>query len=67
MTAANFLVTSLLTRVFFTVIVGKPEGRRPLGKPRRRWEDNIKMYLQEVEWGGGVDWIDLAQDRDGLL
>jgi hypothetical protein len=35
-------------------LVGKPEGRRPLGKPRRRWEDNIKMYLQEVRWGGGA-------------
>ena len=42
---------------------GKPEGKRPLGRPRRRWEDNIKMYLQEV--GCGVmDWIELAQDRD---
>jgi hypothetical protein len=44
-------------------LVGKPEGRRPLGKPRRRWEDNIKMDLQEVGWGG-MDWINLAQDRD---
>jgi hypothetical protein len=43
--------------------VGKPEGRRPLGRPRRRWEDNIKMDLREVGWGG-VDWIDLAHDRD---
>jgi hypothetical protein len=43
--------------------VGKPEGRRPLGRPRRRWEDNIKMDLREVGWGG-VDWIDLAEDRD---
>jgi hypothetical protein len=42
--------------------VGRPEGRRPLGRPRRRWEDNIKMDLQEVRWG--VDWIDLAQDKD---
>jgi hypothetical protein len=42
--------------------VGKPEGRRPLGRPRHRWEDNIKMDLQEVGWG--VDWIELAQDRD---
>jgi hypothetical protein len=41
---------------------GRPEGRRPLGRPRRRWEDNIKMYFQEV--GCGVDWIELAQDRD---
>jgi hypothetical protein len=43
--------------------VGKPEGKRPLGKPRRRWEDNIKMYIQKVVGGGG-DWVKLAQDRD---
>jgi hypothetical protein len=43
--------------------VGKPEGKRPLGRPRRRWEDNIKMNLQEVGCGG-MDWIELAQDRD---
>jgi hypothetical protein len=43
--------------------VGKPEGRRPLGRPRRRWEDNIKMDLREVGWGG-MEWINLAQDRD---
>ena len=43
-------------------LVGKPEGKRPLGRPRRRWEDNIKMDLQEV--GGGGDWMELAQDRD---
>jgi hypothetical protein len=43
------------------VSVKKPEGRRPLERPRRRWEDNIKMDLREVEWG--MDWIDLAQDR----
>jgi hypothetical protein len=43
--------------------VEKPEGRRLLGRPRRRWEDNIKMDLREVGWGG-MDWIDLAQDRD---
>jgi hypothetical protein len=47
----------------YRVLVGKPEGRRPLGRPRRRWEDNIKMDLQEVGWGG-MDWINLAQDRD---
>jgi len=40
----------------------KPEGRRPLGRPRRRWEDNIKIDLQDVGWGG-MDWIALAQDR----
>ena len=45
------------------VLVGKPEGKRPLGRPRRRWEDNIKMDLREV--GGGVgEWMDLAQHRD---
>ena len=42
---------------------GKTEGKRPLGRPRRRWEDNIRMNLQEVGCGG-VDWIELAQDRD---
>jgi hypothetical protein len=45
------------------VLVGKPEGKRPLGRPRRRWEDNIKMDLQEVGYGG-MDWIELAQDRE---
>ena len=45
------------------VLVGKPGGKRPLGKPRRRWEDNIKMDLQEVGGGCG-DWMELAQDRD---
>ena len=44
--------------------MGKPEGMRPLGRPKHRWEENIKMDLQEVRWGGGMDWIDLAQDRD---
>ena len=44
------------------VLVGKPERKRPLGRPRRRWEDNIKMDLLEV--GGGGDWMELAQDRD---
>ena len=44
------------------VLVGKPEGKRPLGRPRRRWEDNIKMDLQEVGEGYG-DWVELAQDR----
>ena len=46
------------------VFVGKPEGKRLLGRPRRRWEDNIKMDLQEVG-GGRVDLMELAQDRDG--
>ena len=50
-------------RGVYGVLVGKPEGKRPLGRPRRRWEDNIKMDLQEVGCGG-VDWIELAEDRD---
>jgi hypothetical protein len=45
------------------ISVGKPEGKRPLGRPRRRWEDNIRMVLREIGWGC-MDWIDLAQDRD---
>jgi hypothetical protein len=45
------------------VLVGKPEGKRPLGRPRRRWEDNIKMDIEEVEWGR-EEWMELAQDRD---
>jgi hypothetical protein len=47
----------------YRALVGKPEGRRPLERPRRRWEDNIKMDLREVGWGG-MDWINLAQERD---
>jgi hypothetical protein len=47
----------------YRVLVGKPRGKRALGRPRRRWEDNIKMDLQEVGCGG-TDWIDLAQGRD---
>jgi hypothetical protein len=43
--------------------VGKPEGKRPLGRPRRRWVDNNIMYLRETGWDG-MDWIDLAEDRD---
>jgi hypothetical protein len=47
----------------YRILVGRPEGRRPLGRPRRRCEDNIKMDLQGVGWLG-IDWIDMAQDRD---
>ena len=47
----------------YRVLVGKPEGKRVLGRPRRRWEDNIKINLQEVGCGG-MDWIELVQDRD---
>ena len=46
----------------YRVLVGKTQGKRPLGRPRRRREDNIKLYIQEVGWTG-MDWIDLAQDR----
>jgi hypothetical protein len=45
------------------ILVGMPEGKKPLGRPRCRWVDNIKMDLREIEWDG-MDWIDLAQDRD---
>jgi hypothetical protein len=47
----------------YRLVVGKPEGKRPLGRPRRRWVDNIRMDLGEVGWGD-VDWIGLAQDRN---
>jgi hypothetical protein len=47
----------------YRILVGKPERKRPLGRPRRRWVDNIKMDLGDVGWDG-MDWIDLAQDRD---
>jgi hypothetical protein len=50
----------------YRALVGKSEGRRPLERPRRRWEDNIKMNLRKVGCGG-ADWVDLAQDRDRLL
>jgi len=49
-------------RGVYRVLVGKPEGKRPLGRPRRSWEDNIKMDIQEVGGGCG-DWMELAQDR----
>jgi hypothetical protein len=47
----------------YRIFVGLPEGKKPLGRPRCRWVDNIKMDLRETRWDGG-DWIDLAQDRD---
>jgi hypothetical protein len=46
----------------YRILVGRSEGRRPLGRPRRRWDDNIKTDLQEVGWG--MNWIELVQDRD---
>ena len=51
-------------RGVYRVLAGRPEGKRPLGRRRRRWEDNIKMNFQEVGGGRG-DWMELAQDRDG--
>ena len=50
-------------RGMYRVLVEKPEGKRPVRRPRRRWEDNIKMYVQEVGGGCG-DWMELARDRD---
>jgi hypothetical protein len=50
------------TRNAYTILVGKPEGKRPLGRPRRRWVDNNKMDLREIG-RDGMDWIELAQDR----
>jgi hypothetical protein len=47
----------------YRILVGNPEGKRSLGRPRRRWVDNIKIDLRSIEWDG-MDWIDLAQDRD---
>jgi hypothetical protein len=49
-------------RTLYRVLGGKPEGRRPLGRPRRRWEEGIRMDLEEIGWGG-VEWIHLARDR----
>jgi len=50
-------------RNVYKVLMGKPEGKRPLGRPRHRWEDGIRMDLREIGWGS-VEWIQLAQDRD---
>jgi hypothetical protein len=50
-------------RRVYKVLVGKPEGKRPLGRPRRRWEDGIRMDHMEIGWGGGVNLIRLSQDR----
>jgi hypothetical protein len=50
-------------RNMYRVLVGRPEGKRPVERPRSRWVDNIKMDLREIGWDG-MDWIDLAQERD---
>jgi hypothetical protein len=52
-----------LERNVYKVLMGKPKGNRPLGRPRRRWEDGIRLDLREIGWGS-VDWTQLAQDRD---
>jgi hypothetical protein len=51
------------TRNAYRILVGKPEGKRPLGRPRSTWVDNIKMDLEQIRWHS-KDWIELAQDRD---
>jgi hypothetical protein len=51
------------TKNIYRILVGKPEGKRLLGKPRHKWVDNIEMNLGEIGWNG-TDWIDLGQDRD---
>jgi hypothetical protein len=50
-------------RIAYRILVGEPEEKRPLGRPRRRWVDNIKIVLRDIRWND-VDWIDMAQDRD---
>jgi hypothetical protein len=59
----NFTICMEDLRNACKVLVGKPEGKRPLTRPRRRWEENIRMDLSEVRWEG-VDWMHLAQSRD---
>ena len=59
----NLVARSVEGRDVYRVLVGKSEGKKPLGRPRRRWENNIEMDLEEVGCGG-MDWIELAQDMD---
>jgi hypothetical protein len=63
MSWAGFVARMCEKRNAYRILMGKPEGKRPLGRPRRRWANKVKMDLREVGWGG-MDWIDLAQDRD---
>ena len=63
MRRAGHVARMVEERGVYRVLLGKPEGKRPLGRPRPRWVDNIRMYLQEVGCGY-MDWIGLAQDRD---
>jgi hypothetical protein len=60
---AGYVAQMVEERNAYRMLVGQPEGKRPLGRPRRRWVDNIKMNLREIGWDG-MDWIDLAQGRD---
>jgi hypothetical protein len=60
---ARHVMSTAERRGLYTVLVGKPEGKRPLGVSRRRWEDNVKIDLQELGCAG-MDWIELAQDKD---
>jgi hypothetical protein len=60
---AGYVARVKETRNVYRILVGKPEVKRPLGRPRRRWVDNIKMDLIEIRWDG-MDWINLGQDRD---
>jgi hypothetical protein len=55
--------TNVGKRNTYRILVGKPEGKRPLGRPRRRWLENVKIDLREIGWNG-VDWSDMPQDRD---
>jgi hypothetical protein len=57
---AEHVACSSEKRGVYRFLVGRPEGKRSLGRPKRRWQDNIKMALQEVGWGGGMGWIELA-------
>jgi hypothetical protein len=63
MRRAGHVVRMGAKRNAYRILVGKAEGKRPQGRPRHKWEDNIRMDLREIGWGG-MDWIDLAQDRD---
>jgi hypothetical protein len=60
---AGYVAQMVAKKKAYGLLVGKPEGKRPLGRPKHKWLDNIKMDLREIGWDG-IDWIDLAQDRD---
>jgi hypothetical protein len=63
MSWAGYVARMEERRNAYRILVGQPEGKKPLGRPRRRWVDNIKMDLREILWGG-MDLVDLAEDRD---